>query len=268
MPQGYEGGRIRGTNTGNPLIDQIGRGYRPNEPSGRERMVRDMQVEARGGRPTDADVNEDFARRLLEGGADAQAGKVRAIRAQGRGGMRVPYGANDDDFMYHRTNERNLRGFQEQGNDPGLKRRGSFGTHFAPSSEGTWGYADQANAEGGDSIMLRTRRSPEMTMHDPQDYSTQRRIAPADWEVLGEGATPEMPGRWTGLGNAYSKGATGLGLYNMLAAFLPGKLPSFQGPTDMVLADLMRQAYGPGGAMDPYRDYQGPRDPQTGDILA
>ena len=81
---------------------------------------------------------------------------------------------------------------------------------------------------------------------------------------------PYEPGSMLGkVGGTLNVAGAGLGLYNMLAQFAPRLgLPIVQTPVDWVLNDVMSQNYASGGAMDPYRDYQGPRDPNTGAILA
>jgi hypothetical protein len=250
--------RIKGTDPRvRQVTDRIGRGYLPNESSGRERMVADMQAEAAGRRPSDADVNDDFARRLM-GGADAQAGKVQRTRITGRG--QVPRGWDEEGYRYHYSPEENFEGIRERGFDPSLKKGYSKGTHFMPGPD-----YPALEDNPGNYYRVREDVAPFKNV-STDDFYTEQRIHPRDVEVYT--GTPEMPTRWSPVSNAYSKGATGLGLYGLLSSFFPNSLPQIYGPTDWVLQDVMRQNYGPGGVMDPYRDYEGPRDPETGAILA
>jgi hypothetical protein len=80
-------------------------------------------------------------------------------------------------------------------------------------------------------------------------------------------------------GRVFDAGSTTLGLLGLLgtaANFIPGfseRMPRTSwlangGPIGDVLNEVIANNYGQGGVMDPYRDYQGPRDPTTGAILA
>jgi hypothetical protein len=234
MPQEYDRGRIKGVGPRtSPLIDQIGRGYRPNEPSGRERMVQDMQAEAAGRRPTDADVNDDFARRLQKD--SPPAGKVKRTQIRGRGQVKMAWDDRPGQYRYHYSPEENFKGIQsENALDPRFKGRhgpGAKGVHFMDDPNTYRPIGDRP---------MNVYRTPvegkDWQNVSTDDFYTTRRVeAP---EVYAE--TPEGMPRWSGVSNAYSKGATGLGLYNMLAAFMPGVLPSIQGPQDWVLGDVLQ----------------------------
>lgn len=257
MPQEYDRGRtrIKGTDPRvRAVTDRIGRGTRPM-PEGRERMTADMAAEAAGRRPSDADINDDFARRLM-GGADAQAGKVRATPAAVRGRGQVSLAWDDDPKAYgwHYSPAESHEGIRRGGLDPQFKgRHGPMaeGVHFAPDPETYRPVGDQ------DWNVYRVRREniPDPVTRSTDDFFTRSRIAPEHIEVY------EGPGRFGRL-----NGVTGLlGLANNVSSWLGG--PYIQTPADWVLNDVIAQNYS-GGIMDPYRDYEGPRDPQTGAILA
>lgn len=98
--------------------------------------------------------------------------------------------------------------------------------------------------------------------------------------VSSRGAVP--PGNvmsgYSKTGRVFDAGSTGVGLMSLLGAlsqFVPGfseRMPRTSwlangGPIGEALNYTIAQNYAPGGIMDPYRDYQGPRGP-GGAILA
>lgn len=232
-----DAGRIRGTDPRvREVTDRIGRGYRP---TGRRRMTADHAAEAAGRTPSDQAVNDDFARRLSEMADD---------KAQQSGGRRR---------YFHETDEANARSILTRG----IQER-----------------PDKADPEGRKGVFAHTEA------HDPPEGRVRFEFeAPPD-EVRGHGTggntsavfrrsipVEDIKGIRRSRPSLHIPGGTGtvsgiVGLYSMLAPMLG--LPYIQTPADWVLNDVMRQNYSPGGAMDPYRDYTGPRDPQTGDILA
>lgn len=205
------------------LTDDIGRGRRPNVDV---EKVRQMYLQRR-----DVDVNDNMLDLL------PKAGKTRKVaQATSRSGMRMPWDTDTENYMYHRTPARNVEGIRARGNDPSLRKRGSFGTHFSADPEHTWTYADEANAGSEPSAMLRVRRdAAPFRQLDPYDYVTEERI-PRGWEVLEEGPTPSSPGTWGRL-NSFGSGAKTL--YDLLSSFIPA-LPTIQTPADWVIQDLMR----------------------------
>lgn len=261
MPQMMGGadaqaGRIKATDPRvKRVTDRIGRGYRPN---------RDVQAEqaARGGLSAadEAAAQDDFARRL-SGGADAQAGKVRPTPAavRGRGQVQLAWDDEPGKYGWHYSPAENATGIREGGLDPSHAGRhgpAARGVHFSDSPDTYRPIGDQ------DYNVYRVPREhiPDPAHVSTDDFYTTQKIAPEHVQVY------EGPGKFGTLAGHVGTAATVGGLVNMLSSFLGG--PYIQGPSDMVLNDLIRQAYAPGGGMDPYRDYQGPRDPKTGDILA
>jgi hypothetical protein len=219
-------------------------------------MVDDMRAEARGGRPSDADINDDFARRLL-GGADAQAGKVKRARITGRG--QVPRAWDEEGYRYHYSPEENFEGIRERGFDPSLKKGHSKGTHFMPG-------ADYPALEDNPGNYYRVRQDVAPFKNvSTDDFYTEQRIPPRDVEVYT--GTPDMPTRWSPVSKAYGVGTGITGLYSMLSSLLPENLPQFLGPQDWIIQDLMRQAYN-GGVMDPYKGWAGDQPVNNGTVMA
>lgn len=283
--------RIRGTDPRlSPLVEQIGRGYRPNnepdyggvrrqfeefrnrgytaqgeevhnrpfgEARGRDRMVADMQAEAAGRRPSDAAINDDFARRLGEAGKTRPRANPAEIR--GRGQVSLAWDDDPKAYGWHYSPAENAEGIRTGGLDPQFKgRHGPMaeGVHFSNSPETYQPVGDRA----WNVYRVRNENIPDPVQRSTDDFFTRSRIDPRNIEVY------EGPGRFGRLGAHMSGANPYIGLYQSIAPLLG--LPYLQTPADWVLNDVMAQNYGPGGAMDPYRDYEGPRDPQTGAILA
>ena len=214
--------RIKGTDPAlSKLVDQIGRGYQPNEPSGRERMVADMQAELEGRRPSDANINDDFAQRL--------AGKVRRTPIRGRGQIASRWDDDPNQYRYHYSPEENFEGIQRRGFDPELKKGYSKGTHFMNSPNEYPAIGDNAQN------VYRVRRDavPDWQNVSDDDFYTQRRIPSNDVEVYT--GTPETPGSWSRVSNAYGFGSNMKGIYDILASFMPGVLPQIQTPADWLI---------------------------------
>lgn len=160
----------------------------------------------------------------------AGGGKVKRTRITGRG--QVPQAWDEEGYRYHYSPEKNFEGIRERGFDPSLKQGYSKGTHFMPGPD-----YPALEDNPGNYYRVRQDVAPFKNV-STDDFYTERAIAPKDVEVYT--GTPEMPTRWTPVSNAYGKANTGMGLYNMLASFFPGKLPSFQGPSDWVIQDVLR----------------------------
>jgi hypothetical protein len=240
-----------------PIVDQIGRGYQPNRPEGRPRMEQDFAREAAGRRPSDADVNDDFARRLM-GGADAQAGKAMSS-AEARYRANLPKGYDPDQKYYHVHDVPegvDIRQRAQSFRDKGIigSERTSFGAgkqvfaHPQPPrelgprqiyTEFTPGVRPSGS---GTSFMGRGGGSTAKSFSGD--------ISPAN---VG-GVYGHVPGG--GIGRIADAGSGITGLYGLLSSMFPENLPQIYGPTDYVLNDLLRMNYEE-GVMNPYRDWAG-----------
>lgn len=295
MPQEYDRGRtrIKGTDPRvRAVTDKIGRGTRPNqfagygdeelrrvladaerapieggrgmpgrikrELAGRDRMTADMAAEAAGRRPSDADINDDFARRLM--GAQepdyVQNPPARDDAAYRRAMANRPTPSDGSTRRYvHETDIGNVESIRREGIRPGNR----FGHDAVWANEGT--AAGRTVPKGRALIEFEA---------DPARIKL-RGTTPGS-KAAGFQGGPIEPSAITGgygpSGRIFDAGSRALGiggLINMLSSFVGG--PYIQTPSDWVLNDVIAQNYN-GGIMDPYRDYEGPRDPQTGAILA
>lgn len=234
------------------VTERIGHGYQPNPPSGRERMTADMQAELAGRRPSDADINDDFARRL------GSAGKTRPARpaaVRGRGQVSLAWDDDPKAYGWHYSPAENAEGIRSRGFDPELAGRhgpNAKGVHFATSPETYQPIGDQ------DWNVYRVRREniPDPSHVSTDDFFTRSPIDPRNIEVY------EGPGKFGKLADA---GSTTLGIMALLgqaAQFVPGfsdRMPRTTwlangGPLGDVLNEVMAANYAPGGVMDPYRD--------------
>jgi hypothetical protein len=219
--------RIKGTDPRvKSVTDRIGRG----------RMAADNAAEAVGRRPSDADINDDFAKRLMvaQQAETPRAGKVKRTSIRGRGQVASRWDDDPNQYRYHYSPEENFEGIRREGFRPDLKKGFSQGTHFM----------DDPNAYPaiGDDPMnvYRVRRDavPDWQNVSSDDYYTRRPIAANDVDVYT--GTPEMPGTWGRVNNAYGVGGGVKGLYDIVSSFMPGTLPQIQTPADWVIQDVLR----------------------------
>jgi len=268
MPPVYEGpGRIKGTDPRvRAVADRIGRGTRP---SPRQVIDQDNALERGGLRPSDADVNDDFARRLM-GGADAQAGQAESsAMARYRANLPRQRPTGRRKFV-HETDIGNMESIRKSGIRP--TRGGS-----AMGSEGVYAYERAGPAH----------RVPEGRVAIEFEADAGR--------IRGGGTTPGAqsrvlqgsidPGDITGgygpSGRIFDAGSRTVGLMGLLgtaAQFIPGfaeRMPRTNwlangGPIGDVLNYALSQNYAPGGVMDPYKDVRNLSgfNPSTGTVTA
>jgi hypothetical protein len=262
MPPIYDAGRIKGTDPRvRPVTDRIGRGY---QQSPRERIAADNAIERAGGRASDMDVNDDFAKRL--GMAAPEPESSAHARYKANLPQQRPTGRRK---FVHETDLANLESIRKGGIRP--TRGGS-----AMGSEGVYAYEREGPAH----------RVPEgrVAIEFEADAGRIRgggTTPGATSRVLQGGIDPgDITGGWGPKGRIFDAGTSAglLGLLGQAAQFIPGfaeRMPRTNwlasgGPIGEAMNYAIQQNYAPGGVMDPYKDV---RDlpgfnPQTGTVMA
>lgn len=293
--------RIKGTDPKlSPLVDKIGRGTRPM-PEGRERMTADMAAEAAGRRPSDADVNDAFARRLSEmaeppdyegvrrqfeefrnRGYTAQGQEVHnrpltntpsetmsSSEARYRANLPKPY--DPKQRYYHTSEAPEGRGLREHAQS--FRDKGIIGSERTSFGEGKQVFAHPEAPRKLGPRQVYVEFEPGVRPSGSGTSFMGRGPASTATSFSGDVPPERVRGVYGNLpegGIGRLAGVTGLmGLANNISALLGG--PYIQTPADWVLNDLIANTtYGPGGIMDPYRDYRElpGYDPQTGTVLA
>jgi len=263
------GGRIKGTDPRvKTVTDRIGRGSRP---SPRQVIDQDNALERGGRRPSDADVNDDFARRLM--GEGSTPSEVRQDSAYQRFQQNLPKprtGPSGRRKFVHETDLANVdsiraggirrtRGGSAMGNEGVYAFERTGPEHRVPEGRVAIEFeADPARIRGGG------------TTPGSQSRVLQGSIDPGD-----------ITGGYGPSGRIFDAGSSTVGLMGLLgsvAQFIPGfaeRMPRTNwlangGPIGDVMNYVINQNYAPGGIMDPYKDVRDNPgfNPQTGTVMA